>query len=143
VSTDEKIEVASVGGRRPRNITRKDLAMIIEPRVEEILSLVRREITNSGYRDLIPAGAVITGGTVIMDGIVELAEKVLGIPVRRGVPSGIGGLSDIIANPVYSTGVGLVLYGVKYKGDKKLRIRDENVFKKVFDSMKDWFREFF
>ena len=143
VSTDEKIEVASVGGRRPRNITRKDLAMIIEPRVEEILSLVRREITNSGYRDLIPAGAVITGGTVIMDGIVELAEKVLGIPVRRGVPSGIGGLSDIIANPVYSTGVGLVLYGVRYKGDKKLRIRDENVFKKVFDSMKDWFREFF
>jgi cell division protein FtsA len=143
VSTDEKIEVASVGGRRPRRITRKDLAMIIEPRVEEILSLVRREITNSGYRDLIPAGAVITGGTVIMEGTVELAEKVLGIPVRRGIPSGIGGLSDIIANPVYSTGVGLVLYGGRYKGDKKLRIRDENVFKKVFDSMKNWFREFF
>jgi cell division protein FtsA len=111
--------------------------------MEEIFSLVRREITNSGYRDLVPAGAVITGGTVIMDGTVELAEKILGIPVRRGVPNGIGGLSDIIANPVYSTGVGLVLYGARYKGDKKIRIRDENVFKKVFDSMKNWFREFF
>jgi len=143
VSSDEKIEVASVGGRRPRNISRKDLAMIIEPRMEEILSLVRREITNSGYREIIPAGAVITGGSVIMDGSVELAEKVLGMPVRRGIPNGIGGLSDIIANPVYSTGVGLVLYGARYKGDKKIRIRDENVFKKVFDGMKNWFREFF
>jgi cell division protein FtsA len=143
VYTDEKIEVTSVGGRRPRNISRKDLALIIEPRMEEIFSLVRREITNSGYRDLVPAGAVITGGTVIMDGTVEMAEKILGIPVRRGVPNGIGGLSDIIANPVYSTGVGLVLYGARYKGDKKIRIRDENVFKKVFDSMKNWFREFF
>lgn len=143
VSSDEKIEIASVGGRRPRTIGRKDLAMIIEPRMEEIFSLVRREITNSGYRDLIPAGAVITGGSVIMDGSVELAEKVLGMPVRRGIPNGIGGLSDIIANPVYSTGVGLVLYGARYKGDKKIRIRDENVFKKVFDGMKNWFREFF
>jgi cell division protein FtsA len=143
VSSDEKIEIPSVGGRRPRTIGRKDLAMIIEPRMEEIFSLVRREITNSGYRDLIPAGAVITGGSVIMDGSVELAEKVLGMPVRRGIPNGIGGLSDIIANPVYSTGVGLVLYGARYKGDKKIRIRDENVFKKVFDGMKNWFREFF
>jgi len=143
VPPDEKIEVTSVGGRRPRVISRRELAMIIEPRMEEIFSLVRREIVKSGYDRLVPAGAVITGGTVIMEGTVELAEKVLGMPVRLGMPSQVGGLSDISANPIYSTGVGLVLYGMRYKGDKKIRIRDENIFKKVFDSMKNWFREFF
>lgn len=143
VSPDEIIEVVSVGGRRPRNISRRELGMIIEPRMEEIFSLVKREIIKSGYQELLPAGAVITGGTVIMDGTVELAEKILGMPVRRGIPTEVGGLKDIIANPVYSTGVGLVLYGARYKGDNKLRIRDENVFKKVLDSMKHWFREFF
>lgn len=143
VSIDETIEIPSVGGRRPRRIPRADLAMIIEPRMEEIFSLVRSEIIKSGYRDLIPAGAVITGGTVIMDGTDDLAEKILGVPVRRGIPTEFGGLNDIIANPVYSTGVGLVLYGTNYNGENKLRIRDENVFKKVFDSMKNWFQEFF
>lgn len=143
VSPDEIIEVVSVGGRRPRNISRRELGMIIEPRMEEIFSLVKREIIKSGYQELLPAGAVITGGTVIMDGTVELAEKILGMPIRRGIPTEVGGLKDIIANPVYSTGVGLVLYGARYKGDNKLRIRDENVFKKVLDSMKHWFREFF
>lgn len=143
VSPDEIIEVVSVGGRRPRSISRRELGMIIEPRMEEIFSFVKREIIKSGYRELLPAGAVITGGTVIMDGTVELAEKILGMPVRRGIPTDVGGLKDIIANPVYSTGVGLVFYGARYKGDKKLRIRDEKVFKKVLDSMKHWFREFF
>lgn len=143
VSLDESIEIPSVGGRRPRQIPKADLAMIIEPRMEEIFSLVRSEIIKSGYRDLIPAGAVITGGTVIMEGTDDLAEKILGVPVRRGIPTELGGLNDIIANPVYSTGVGLVLYGTNYNGENKLRIRDENVFKKVFDSMKNWFQEFF
>ena len=143
VSLDESIEIPSVGGRRPRRIPKADLAMIIEPRMEEIFSLVRSEIIKSGYRDLIPAGAVITGGSVIMEGTDDLVEKILGVPVRRGIPTELGGLNDIIANPVYSTGVGLVLYGRSYNGDNKLRIRDENIFKKVFDSMKNWFREFF
>lgn len=143
VPPDETIEVISVGGRRSRTIPRRELAMIIEPRMEEIFSLVKREIIKSGYQDFLPAGAVITGGTVIMDNTVELTEKILGIPVRRGLPTEVGGLTDVVANPVYSTGVGLVLYGARYKGDKKLRIRDEYVFKKVFESMKTWFQEFF
>ncbi len=143
VSIDETIEIPSVGGRRPRKIPRADLAMIIEPRMEEIFSLVRSEIIKSGYRDLIPGGAVITGGSVIMEGTDDLVEKILGVPVRRGIPTELGGLNDIIANPVYSTGVGLVLYGTNYNGENKLRIRDENIFKKVFDSMKNWFQEFF
>ncbi len=140
---DETIEVVGVGGRRPKMIPRRELGMVIEPRMEEIFSLVKREIIKSGYKEFLPAGAVITGGTVIMDGTVELAEKILAMPVRRGIPSEVGGLKDIVANPVYSTGVGLVLHGMRYKGDKKLRIRDKNVFKKVFDSMKNWFGEFF
>ena len=143
VSPDEMIEVPNVGGRRPRLIPRADLALIIEPRMEEIFSLVKNELDKSGYRELIPAGAVITGGSVIIHGTDDLAEKILGLPVRRGVPNRLGGLNDIISSPIYSTGVGLVLYGRNYNGEKKLRIRDENIFKKVFDSMKNWFQEFF
>ena len=143
VSPDEMIEVPSVGGRRPRLIPKADLAMIIEPRMEEIFSLVKNEVNKSGYRELIPVGVVITGGSVIIDGTDDLAEKILGLPVRRGVPNRLGGLNDIISSPIYSTGVGLVLYGGNYNGEKKLRIRDEYIFKKVFDSMKNWFQEFF
>ena len=143
VPPDEIIEVSGVGGRKARRISRKELAMIIEPRMEEIFELAKSEINKSGYRDLIPAGVVLTGGSIIMDGSVELAEKVIGLPVRRGIPSDVGGISDIIANPIYATGVGLVLYGARYKGDKKLRIREENVFKKIFDSMRNWFEDFF
>lgn len=142
VPIDETIEIANVGGRHSKHIPRRQLAMIIEPRMEEIFSLVKREIIKSGYQELVPAGAVITGGSVIMDSAVELAEKVLRMPVRRGFPSDVGGLKDIISSPIYSTGVGLLLYGMKYEGDKKLRIRDEHVFKKVFDRMKTWFQDF-
>ena len=78
-----------------------------------------------------------------MEGTVELAEKVLGMPVRLGIPSHIGGLSDVIANPVYATGVGLVQYGHRFNGDNKIRIRESNIFGKVFDRMKNWFQEFF
>jgi len=143
VEEGEQVEVASVGGREPRTVPRRELAMIIEPRIEEIFSLVKREILKSGYHDLIPGGAVITGGSIIIDGAVEIAEKVLGMPVRRGIPMNVGGLKDIIANPVYSTGVGLVHFGSRYNGHSKMRIRDENVFRSVFDSMKNWFSEFF
>jgi cell division protein FtsA len=117
--------------------------MVIEPRMEEIFALTKREIHKSGFEEMVPAGVVITGGSVIMNGTVELSERVLEMPVRMGIPTEVGGLTDIIANPVYSTGVGLVLYGAGYTGDKKLRIRDENVFKKIADSMRNWFQEFF
>jgi len=143
VNSEETVEVISVGGRGLKNVPRKRLAMIIEPRVEEIFELIKREIVKSGYYDLMPGGAVITGGSVLIDGSAELAERVLGMPVRMGIPSNIGGLKDIIANPIYSTGVGLVLYGSRHDGEKKLRIRDENVFKNVFNGMKNWFSEFF
>ncbi len=116
---EEEIEVPSVGGRPPRILSREMLSEIIEPRMEEILTLVRREIQKSGYEDLLPAGVVLTGGSSIMDGTVELAEKVLQLPVRHGVPGGIGGLVDMVNGPMYSTGVGLVMYGMQVTGESR------------------------
>lgn len=143
VQPQDIVEVESVAGRKSRHVSKRDLALIIEPRMEEIFTFVKREILKSGYKDLLPAGAVITGGTIKMNGTVELAERILEMPVRRGIPSQIGGISDIIANPIYSTGVGLVQYGYSSNGNSKIRIRDENIFGKVFDRMKNWFQEFF
>ena len=142
VSPDEIIEIPSVGRRKPRKISRRDIALVIEPRMEEIFTLVKSKMRESGFEEVLPAGAVITGGTVIMDGTVELVERVLEMPVRMGIPTEIGGLGDVIANPVFSTGVGLAIHGVGYEGDKKLRIREEKTFKKILDSMKNWFKEF-
>ncbi len=113
---DEEIEVPSVGGRPPRILSRQMLAEIIEPRMEEILTLIRREIQKSGYEDLLPAGVVLTGGSSIMAGIEELSERILQLPVRQGAPGGIGGLVDMVNGPMYSTGVGLVLYGMQMAG---------------------------
>ncbi|MFC1490986.1 cell division protein FtsA [Nitrospinota bacterium] len=113
---DEEIEVPSVGGRPSRILSRQMLAEIIEPRMEEILTLIRREIQKSGFEDLLPAGVVLTGGASIMEGTEELSERVLQLPVRQGAPGGIGGLVDMVNGPMYSTGVGLVLYGMQMAG---------------------------
>ena len=119
VSNDEEIEVPSVGGRPPRILSRQMLAEIIEPRMEEILTLIRREIQKSGMEDLLPAGVVLTGGASIIEGADELAENVLQLPVRLGVPSGIGGLVDMVNGPMYSTAVGLVIYAMKAGAPKR------------------------
>jgi cell division protein FtsA len=117
VARDENIEVPSVGGRQPRVLSRKILADIIEPRIEEIFQLVKKEILSSKCEDLLASGVVLTGGTTMMEGIEEMAEEILEMPVRRGHPQGVGGLTDVIKSPAYSTAVGLVLYGTK-GGDK-------------------------
>lgn len=143
VQSDEIIEIPSVGGRPARKVLKKDLALIIEPRMEEIFSQVKKAIERSGYRDRIHAGAVITGGTINIAGSQEIAEKVLKMPVRKGIPGHLNGLSDYLSNPMYSTGVGLILYGIKSNGTSLMKIKDENLITKVFDSMKNWFSEFF
>ncbi len=117
---DEEIEVPSVGGRPPRVLSRQMLAEIIEPRMEEIFTLIRREIQKSGMEDLLPAGVVLTGGASILEGIEELAERVLQLPVRRGVPGGIGGLVDMVNGPMFSTAVGLVFFAMR-AGDRSRR----------------------
>ncbi|MDW7644549.1 MAG: cell division protein FtsA [Desulfuromonadales bacterium] len=143
VGKDETIEVPSVGGREPRVLSRQLLAEILEPRVEEIFSLVNREIVRSGYEDLIASGVVITGGTCILPGMPELAEQIFNLPVRRGVPRDIGGLTDVVNSPIYATGVGLVKYGSRNMSSRNFSIGQTNVFDKVVRRMKEWFDEFF
>jgi cell division protein FtsA len=145
VGKDETIEVPSVGGRKPRVLSRQLLAEILEPRVEEIFTLVNREIVKSGFEDLIASGVVITGGTTILEGMPELAEQVFNLPVRRGLPQKIGGLVDVVNSPVYATGVGLVVYGSKNVGVHEFPTTqsDDNVFRRVSRRMREWFGEFF
>jgi len=116
VSDDETIDVPSVGGREPRILSRQILCEIIEPRVEEIFSLVREEIQNTGYEDLLASGVVITGGASLLSEMTTIADDIFGLPVRLGIPRGIGGLVDVVRSPMYATGVGLVHYGAYQSG---------------------------
>ncbi|MGH8276158.1 MAG: cell division protein FtsA [Steroidobacteraceae bacterium] len=107
---DESIEVPSVGERPPRRLARQTLAEVVEPRYEELFSLVQAELRRSGFEDAVPAGIVLTGGSAKMEGAIELAEEVFHVPVRLGVPQAVAGLSEVVRNPIFSTGVGLLLY---------------------------------
>ena len=113
VPAEETVDVPSVGGRKPRQLSRQVLSEIIQPRVEEIFTLVARELSRAGFPDAATAGVVVTGGSSIMQGVPELAESVFDQPVRRGVPSDIGGLADMVKSPTYATAVGLALYGAR------------------------------
>ena len=106
----QTVEVPSVGDRPPRQFTRRDIAEILEPRVEEMFDLVKREIVRAGYEGMLGAGVVITGGTSLLEGMPDAAEQGLNLPARRGMPTGIGGLRDIVSNPMHATGVGLLLH---------------------------------
>jgi cell division protein FtsA len=143
VRKDETIEVPSVGGRKPRVLSRQTLAEIVEPRVEEILALVHNEVVKTGFADLLASGIVLTGGSAILEGIPELAEQIFNLPVRRGAPVGIGGLVDLVASPMYATGVGLVLYGSRNKGQSRFKVGEGNIFSKVTHRMREWIEEFF
>lgn len=143
VSKEDTIEVQSVGGNKAKSVSRYTLCEIIEPRVEEIFELVKREIVKSGYDTLISSGVVLTGGTAAMEGITELAEQVFNLPVRRGLPAGITGLVDVVKSPSYSTGVGLVLYGSKHEEGTQFSRSSENIFNKLTTRMKGWMKEFF
>jgi cell division protein FtsA len=143
VAKDERVEVPSAGGRTARTLSRQILCEIIEPRLEEIFHLVRREIAKSGYQSTLASGVVMTGGSTLLPGMIEMAQQVLGVPVRLGLPTHVGGLIDVISSPIYATGVGLVLYGMKSSEKNFFRIREDNVFSKVRNRMSDWFSEFF
>lgn len=143
VDKADMIEVPSVGGRDARVMGRQILSEILEPRVEEIFQLVHHEVERNGFSELLTSGVVITGGSTLLPGMTELAEEIMGVPVRRGVPRGIGGLVDVVKSPVYATGVGLVVYGAKHQDRSMFRIREENVFKKVKRRMGEWLQEVF
>jgi len=143
VDKQEMIEVPSVGGRQPRVMGRQILCEILEPRVEEIFQLVQSEVERNGFAEMLTSGVVITGGSTLLPGMNELAEEIMGVPVRRGTPRGIGGLVDVVRSPIYATGVGLVVYGARHADRRLFRIREENVFKKVKGRMRDWLQEVF
>jgi cell division protein FtsA len=148
VDDEETIEVPSVGGRGPRVLPRRVLAEIIEPRVEEIFQAVRHVIHESGYVDMLASGAVVTGGSTLLDGMPEMAEHVLGLPVRRGAPTGVGGLVDVVKSPCFATGVGLVKYGAEQLRSPH-RVREEEemmeapVQRGFGGRLSQWFKEVF
>ncbi|MEE9552352.1 MAG: cell division protein FtsA [Gammaproteobacteria bacterium] len=135
---DETIEVPSVGDRPSRRLARQTLAEVVEPRYEELFTLVQSELRRSGFEDLIAAGVVITGGSSKMEGAVELAEEIFHMPVRVGIPQYVAGLSDVVKNPIYSTGVGLLLFGLRqvHEGIPPIRLNSGG----VWERMKSWFQ---
>jgi cell division protein FtsA len=143
VSGDQRVEVPSVAGKTAGTVSRQILCEIIEPRMEEIFQLVQREIAKSGYESSLASGVVMTGGSMLLPGAVETAEQLLGMPVRLGVPAHFAGLVEVVANPVYATSVGLVLYGMKRQERVFLRSRDDRILSKVKHRISDWLSEFF
>ncbi|NVK21013.1 MAG: cell division protein FtsA [Kangiellaceae bacterium] len=137
---EETIEVPSVGDRQPRRLSRQILADVVEPRYSELFELVHAEIRRSGFESIIAAGIVITGGGSKMEGVIELAEEVFHMPVRQGMPQHIKGLVDVVKNPIYATGVGLLLYGKDDVGHS--RERNVSGFSSLLERMKSWFSGF-
>lgn len=117
---DEMLKVPSVGDREPRELSRQALAEVVEPRYDELFTLIQAEIRRSGYEDLIPAGIVLTGGTAKMEGAVELAEEIFQAPVRLASPQFVVGLDDVVNNPIHATGVGLLHYALLRSESERL-----------------------
>ncbi|HEY2629965.1 MAG TPA: cell division protein FtsA [Usitatibacter sp.] len=139
-SSSDMIEVPGVGERGPRELSRQTLAEVIEPRIEELYSLVQRELRSSGLEELLSSGIVITGGSALMKGMVELGEEVFHMPVRVGMPQYNGALSEVVRNPRYSTGMGLLMAGLEeVKRDRHAKMQGAG-FKEVFEKMKGWFK---
>lgn len=140
---DEFIDVPGVGDRGSRQLSRHTLAEVIEPRVEELYALVQAELRRSGFEELLSSGIVLTGGTSAMQGMVELGEEIFHMPVRLGVPSYRGPLSEVMRNPRYSTGVGLLIEGYnQFQRNQTSRLQGGS-FQQVFERMKNWFRSNF
>lgn len=138
---DEVIEVPSIGNRTDRMLKRQILAEILEPRVRETFEMVAREIERVRLSELLTSGIVITGGSSLLPGMVDIAEEVLGLPARLGIPRGVGGLMDVVKSPIYATAVGLVLYGAKHSDQRHFREKDENIYNKVRRKMSAWLHD--
>jgi len=144
VKDDEMIDVPSMGGRPPRALSRRVLADVVEPRAEEMFDLVAREIKRAGYEGIVAGGVVITGGTSLMEGMPDMAERVLDLPARRGIPSGVGGVHKQVDNPMYATGVGLILHALHHQDDLAMNgRRHRRGLWRAMEGMKGWFKEFF
>jgi len=144
VDEEDTMEVASVGGRKPRVMARRILSEILQPRAEEIFHLVWDEIRRAGYEKALNSGIVLTGGGSILDGIPEIAEQIFDLPIRRGTPSGVGGLADHVNSPTFATAVGLVLYGYRNTvGDPARAPVGAGALVRVAGRLRGLFKEFF
>ena len=143
IQSDEYIEVPSVGGREPRRLSRQVLAEICEPRMEEILTLIDQEIVRSGFKNMIGAGVVLTGGTALIQGCQELGEQIFNLPTRIGYPRNVGGLKDMVNSPKFATAMGLLHFGAEKEGiEQRFRIRTEHtIFNSILSRMRKWFAE--
>jgi len=141
-SLEDTIEVPGVGDREAKKMSRQTLAEVVEPRYEELFTLVQAELRRSGFEEIIPAGIVLTGGSSKMEGLIELAEEVFHMPVRLGVPQGVSGLVDVVRNPIHATGVGLLLYGQQQTESRGSYDESESGFGKLLKKMKQWFSGF-
>jgi cell division protein FtsA len=140
---EETIKVPGVGDKPPRSLSRQALAEVVEPRYDELFTLVQAELRRSGYEDLIAAGIVLTGGSSKIEGVVELAEEIFHKPVSIGLPRNVNGLSDIVRNPVYATGVGLLLYGRQQDRVRRERGITGDMGESFVDRLKAWWRNNF
>jgi cell division protein FtsA len=139
-NNDESIEVPSVGDRPSRRLARQTLAEVVQPRYEELFTLVQAELRRSGYESLIAAGIVLTGGSSKMEGVIELAEEIFHMPVRIGIPQYVSGLSDVVKSPIYATGVGLLIFGKRQSQEGNTQIHINDGVKGIFERMKSWFQ---
>ena len=137
---EETIEVPSVGDRPPRKLSRQTLAEVVEPRYEELLTLVQSELRKSGFEEIMAAGIVLTGGSSKMEGVIDLAEEIFHMPVRLGVPQYVSGLSDVVCNPIYSTGVGLLLFGDQHRDSNANNLMLDGGLTGFFERIKSWFK---
>ncbi len=135
------VEVPTVGGRAPRELSRRILAEIVEPRLDEIFALVQRQLIRCGLDTALASGIVLTGGSVMMDGVVGLAERVFNLPVRLGMPHGVEGIDETLASPDYAAAVGLARYGAEPRGHLPGLVDDGHLFNRVRRRMVEWFRE--
>lgn len=139
--TEETIEVPSVGERAARRLSRQTLAEVVEPRYEELMTLVQAELRRSGFEDMTAAGIVLTGGSAKMEGAIELAEEIFHMPVRLGIPQNMTGLTDVVRNPIYATGVGLLHFSRLHRGEFHPELASpEKGFNALWGRMRDWFK---
>jgi len=136
---EETIKVPSVGDRPPRDLSRQALAEVVEPRYEELFTLIQSELRRSGFEEVIAAGVVLTGGTSKMEGVVDLAEEIFHMPVRLASPQGVSGLADVVNNPMYATGVGLLMYGLKQQSMGAEPMVRSDGSEGIMDKIKTWF----
>jgi cell division protein FtsA len=140
IDKDQTIEVPSVGGRRSRKLSRKVMGEILEPRIEEMLTMVNQELIDAKFKEQINAGVVLTGGTALLTNIPDIGEQIFDLPVRIGYPQHVGGVSDMVNTPQCATGVGLVLYAMKNSTNRRFRARDGNGLGRLAGRMREWFR---